>query len=283
MRGVRQLGLGHLAAELLDQSNRLLEARADAGLDPLRLRRELPGNPEAESPQVLPARPADAAVDPERGRVAAIAPLQGAEHERRVGDVPGQGPALVERGGEGDHPVTGDGAVGGLHPDDSTERRGLADRAAGVGADRARGEPAGDRRSAAARGSAGYTPGVPGVEHRPVAGVLVRGAHRELVHVRLAEHSRTGLAQLADRGRGVGRPVALEDPGAGGGRDALRAEDVLDGDRDARERALGGAFVVGGPGALKVRPRCVLGRPEVGVERVARRRLTPGVEVLVGS
>ena len=77
---------------------------------------------------------------------------------------------------------------------------------------------------------------VPGVEHRPVGGVLVRGAHRELVHVGLAEHRRAGRVEPPHRGRRVGRPVALEDPRAGGGRHALGAEDVLDRDRDAAQR-----------------------------------------------
>ena len=46
---------------------------------------------------------------------------------------------------------------------------------------------------------------VPGIEDRAVPGVLVGGAHRELVHVGLAEDARARL-QLAHRGRGVGRP-----------------------------------------------------------------------------
>ena len=33
-----------------------------------------------------------------------------------------------------------------------------------------------------------------GLRTGPVGGVLVRGAHRELVHVRLAEHPRAGVA-----------------------------------------------------------------------------------------
>ena len=65
-------------------------------------------------------------------------PSIAAEQQRRVGDVAGQRPALVERGGEGDHPVARDRPVGRLQPDDPAERGGLADRAAGVGADRSR-------------------------------------------------------------------------------------------------------------------------------------------------
>ena len=115
-------------------------------------------------------------------------PCMRAEQQRRVGDVAGQRPALVERGGEGDHPVARDRAVGRLQADDPAERRRLADRAAGVGADRAGREAAGDDRGRAAGGAARDPLAVPGVEHRPVGRVLVRGAHRELVHVGLAEH-----------------------------------------------------------------------------------------------
>ena len=44
------------------------------------------------------------------------------------------------------------------------------------------------------------------------------------------------LGELRDGGRGVRRPVALEDPRAGLARHALGAEEVLDGERDAGER-----------------------------------------------
>ena len=145
-------------------------------------------------------------------------PCMRRQQQRRVGDVAGQRPALVERRGEGDHPVARDRAVGGLQPDDPAERGRLADRAAGVGADRAGRQAAGDRRGRAAGGAAGDAAAVPGVEHRPVGRVLVRGAHRELVHVGLAEHAGAGVVEAPHRGRGVGRPVALEDAGAGRGR-----------------------------------------------------------------
>ena len=43
-----------------------------------------------------------------------VAALQAPQQQRGVGDVAGQRPALVERGGEGDHPVAGDRPVGRL-------------------------------------------------------------------------------------------------------------------------------------------------------------------------
>ena len=78
------------------------------------------------------------------------------EQQRGVGDIARQRPGLVKRGGKGDHPVARAGAVGRLQTDDPAQRRGLADRPAGVGSDRPRREARGDRRGAAARGSAGH-------------------------------------------------------------------------------------------------------------------------------
>ena len=163
----------------------------------------------------------------ERGRVALVAADEVAQHQGRVGDVARQRPRLVERGGERDHPVARDRAVGRFQADDPAQRRGLADRAAGVGAERPRRQPGGDRRGAAARGAAGDARAVPGVEHRAVGGVLVGGAHRELVLVGLPEQARAGRGQARDGGGGVRRQVALEDlrPRLAG--HALGAEQVL--------------------------------------------------------
>ena len=68
-----------------------------------------------------------------------------------------------------------------------------------------------------------------------------------------------GGEQALDRGRRVGRHVALEDARAGRGGQALDAEDVLDRDRHAAERP---------PSAESTRDRAgLLGAPEVGAER----------------
>ena len=107
------------------------------------------------------------ALDPDRGRVARVAAVACARSSSAASvDVAGQRSALVERGGERDHPVARDRAVGRLQADDPAERGGLADRPAGVGADRARRQPAGDggRRAAGraararARGPTGCGP-----------------------------------------------------------------------------------------------------------------------------
>ena len=178
----------------------------------------------------------------ERGRVALVATDEVAQHQRRVGHIARQRPGLVERGGERDHPVARDGAVRRLQADDPAQRRGLADRAAGVGAERPRRQPGGDRRGAAARGATGDALAVPGVEHRAVGGVLVRGAHRELVLVGLPQQARAGGGQARDGGGGVRRQVALEDlrPRLAGY--ALGAEQVLHRQRHTVQSSAPGAL-----------------------------------------
>ena len=79
---------------------------------------------------------------------------------------------------------------------------------------------------------------------------------------------RPGLGELSNRGRRVWRLVALEDPRARGRRHTLGAEDVLDRDRDACQRARSPFSAAR------------LAAPEIGVQLIARRRLGPGAGVL---
>ena len=121
------------ATELLDLGERVAHHVRHSGLEALLF--EAP-DAEAQAVEPLGARHGDLARDAERGRVARVAALEDAQHERGVRHVARQRAALVERRGERDHPVARDGAVGGLHADDAAQRRGLADRAARVRADR---------------------------------------------------------------------------------------------------------------------------------------------------
>ncbi len=173
----------------------------------------------------------------ERRGVARVLAGHRLQEQRGVGRVARERARLVERGGEGDHAVAADRAVGRLEPDDPAQRRRLADRAAGVGADRPRNRAGGDRRGRATRRPARNARAVPRVERRAVGRVLGRRAHRELVLVGLGQHRGSRVHEALDRGRGVGRSVALEDLRARLRGDALGAEQVLDPDRDAAERA----------------------------------------------
>ena len=236
MARVGQLDLLDPRPEPLEPLQVRLEGGGDIRLDALGVMGEVARDADRQPVEVLAVGELHAALDPDRGRVAAVAALHDPEQQGGVGDVAGQRPALVQRRGEGDHPVARDRPVGRLQADDPAERRRLADRAAGVGADRPRREAPGDGGRRAARRAARHAGAVPRVEHRAVGRVLVRRAHRELVHVGLAEQPGAGLVQAAHGGRRVRRPVALEDPRPGGGRDALGAEEVLDRDRQAAQR-----------------------------------------------
>ena len=70
-----------------------------------------------------------------------IARIVAGEHFQQQGAVFGRVPQradLIERAGERDQAIAADAAVGRLQAGDAAERRRLADRAAGVGADRER-------------------------------------------------------------------------------------------------------------------------------------------------
>ena len=99
---------------------------------------------------------------------------------------------------------------------------------------------------------------VPGVAHRSERGPLVRRAHRELVHVRLAEDHGAGVSQpLGDVGV-VRGDVALEDPRARGALAARHRDEVLQRDRQAEQRMEG----------VERRSSLGAGRGEAGVGRV---------------
>src|SRR5260221_2429891 len=73
-----------------------------------------------------------------------------------------------------------------------------------------------------------------------VGGMLGRGAHREFIAIGLAGDEGARGFQLGDRGRLVGRPIALENPGAARRREFERADVVLHRHRHSVEHA-GGA------------------------------------------
>ncbi len=135
----------------------------------------------------------------DRSRVAGVVPRHRVEQERAVLRGPRERPGRVERRGERDQSVPRAQAVGGLQPADAGERRGLADRAAGVGAGGAGDEPRGDGRGGAARAAARNALRIPGIAHRAEEAALVRRAHRELVHVGLADAARRRRAAGARR------------------------------------------------------------------------------------
>ena len=144
------------------------------------------------------------------GGVLGVVAGDDAEQRGGVAHVGGEGADAVERRSKGDESVARDAAVGGQHADHSAKAGGLADGAAGVGAQRGHGEVGSHGCSGAAAGSAGNAIGVDGIAHGAVSGVFVRRAHGELVAVELAqEHCARGF-ELRDGGAVIRRLIALE-------------------------------------------------------------------------
>ena len=200
MRRVRQPAGLDRGAQALGQFERRLEVLPHPLLDAALGAGQLLRDAEPDALQVLARAAAVIGLgELQRGGVAPVASDHVPKQQRGVGHVAGQRARLIERGGERDHPVARAGAVGRLHADDPAQRRRLADRAPGVRSDRPRGKAGGHRRGASARGSSGHPPAIPGVEHRPEARVLVRGAHRELVLVGLPQQRRAGVRAAARR------------------------------------------------------------------------------------
>ena len=201
------------------------------------LGQQIGGHPDGHAAQVVTLGHGDRLRQLHRGRVAVIPAGDHLQRQRRVAHRQRERADLVERAAEGDQAMARDGAVCGLHPDHPAERRRLPDRAAGVGAQRERGQPGGHGRRRAAARPARHHARVPRVVRGAEGGVLRGRAHRELVHVGLAERDQPGCAGAGDHAGVVQRPVPLQDPGAGRGLLAPHAEDVLERDRDALQTA----------------------------------------------
>src|SRR5258706_504186 len=105
---------------------------------------------------------------------------------------------------------------------------------------------------------------VPRVARGAEGGVLGGGAHRELVHVELAEQDRPRRVEPRDHRRVVRRDEAVEDLRTRGGTDAARAEQVLEGDRDTVERSPRIARLEAGIGLGRAAERVLPGDGEEG-------------------
>ena len=171
----------------------------------------------------------------------------GVEQHRRIFDRAAERADLVERGRKRDQAVAGYRAIGRLEADHAAERRGLADRAAGVRAERKRHlARRNDRRRAAGR-AARHTGETVRIVGRVCSRVLAGGTHRELIHIRLAGHDNIVRGELFHDRRVVRRLEIVQHLGRAGGQRPFCADVVLDRDRDARERgqllACGALFV----------------------------------------
>ena len=241
--GVRQRDLAGPRAELLAR------ARAPPGR-PRARPASMPspvsssGTPEADAVEALGARAARS----RSGNSSEVAshgsrPTMWREQQRRVGDVARERPGLVERGGERDHAVARDGAVGRFQPDDPAQRGRLADRAARC---RCRAPTARGRRRRRRRCRPRSRPGTRARSHGLRTGPKAEFSLEEPIAnsswlVFAEQRSRPASARRATTRGGVRRQVALEDARARLAGHALGAEQVLDRQRHAAERRRGRA------------------------------------------
>ena len=176
------------------------------------------------------------------------------------------------------HAAHVEAAVGGAQRHGAVIGRRNAQRAAIVAADGERHEARADRDRRAARGAARALLGVVGVADPSAGAREPANAHRELVHVGLADDDGAGLAHALDERRVARRLIADERERPDGRRHVVGVEIVLHRHRHAEQPA---ALLAGrGPSVerLGLRDRVGIEREE-GVER----RPLAGVEIARGD
>ena len=199
--------------------------------------------------------------------------------QRGVLDGVRQRPERIERERQRHDAREADEPVRRLEPGEAAKRRGNANRASCVGADRGGRESARHRNRRAAARAAGdamraRVPRIPRRAHRLVA---APAAERKFDHVRLAERNHAGREQTIDGGRGFRRDASVPRLGARGRHAALDVQQVLERDRQAVQRTAGEASLALQVGrAARRRERLVAVdldvRVQASVERVSARR-----------
>ena len=192
---VRAGHLGDLGAERLEQLDRLGEPGQHARLVAVAAQLGDHADPHAAHVRLAGRGHHRRHRRVDRGGVHRVVPGHRLVQQGGVEHGPAERARRVQAGRERHHPVPGRAAVGRLGADDAADRGGLADRAAGVGADGQRRLVGGDRGGGPAGRAAGDLGQVPRVVAGAVGGVLGGGAHGELVHVGLAEDDRAGLLE----------------------------------------------------------------------------------------
>ena len=179
---MRQRHIDDLRAGLLQNLDRFAHGRAHARLHALDLR-IFARHAELHALDAFVEVSAHVVGAIGAGRVKRVVACHRLQHQRRVFDRARERPDLIEAGCERDQPVAANASIRRLHADHAAHRGRLADRAAGVGAERDHRFARRDRGGAAAGAPARDAVEVPRVVGGKVAGVLGRAAHGELVAV----------------------------------------------------------------------------------------------------
>ena len=142
-------------------------------------------------------------------RIVGIAALHGVVGEREVARPSARaGPRWSRLATNGKRAGARQPAVGRLQAEQAAERGRHADRAVGVGAERERHQPAGDRAARAARRAAGHARQVVRIARRAVVHVLAGEVVGVLAHVERADQHGAGRLQPRDQRRVARRPAA---------------------------------------------------------------------------
>ena len=161
-----------------------------------------------------------------------IQAADGVQHQGGVGHVTGNGPHLIQGGGERHAAVPGDPAVGGFQPHTAVEESRLPDGTAGIGAQGPDGFPGCNAGCAAAGRTARYTGQIPGVVGNLEMRGFRGGPHGEFIHVGLAQEDGLIFPQVFNDMGIVHRHEVFQDLGSAGHPYALHADIVLDGAGD---------------------------------------------------
>ena len=187
------------------------------------------------------------------------------QQRRAVGDAARHRTRMVKRRGQGDDPVEGEQTVGGLERARPAARRGDAQRATRVRAQRRRGHARGQRRRAAAARASGDA-----VKRPRVADLVGGAARRELVGVGVAERHHALAAQPGPHLRVGAGDVALQHPAGRGEGKPRHPVQVLEPQRDAAQRGR-----IAGSQAFIGRTRALMG--QLGIQT------DPGVDGVRGA
>jgi hypothetical protein len=153
-------------------------------------------------------------------------------------DIPGEPAEGIEARGQRHSALKRDGAVGGAQADEPAEARRCANRATRVGTERDVGQPARHGRGRAGGGAAGHPARRGRVDRFGKMGVLAHQREGQFVGLRAPHESGAGIEELLQGRRGAfcyrrfGELVRI----AAAGLLARNVVDVLDGQRQARER-----------------------------------------------
>ena len=170
------------------------------------------------------------------GRVAAIVAGNRVQHKRVVRHSLRHRADLIQRRGKRDQPIAADHAIRRLHANNAAERCGLANRAAGVAAERKGGFIRRDARCRAAGRPTRHARQITRVMRGVKRAVFGGRAHGKFIQIRLAEQDAARRLQLfPDRGR-VRRYEIRQHFGCAGGFAAFDADVVLHGDGNAAKR-----------------------------------------------